>query len=105
MNRHAQSFRSKSVTVDGAKRNTYLHKQVGVKGWARQDSNLTTKNTSSDIENAESEQSLVGGVAESASLIEQSEQMFQLLALLQELSSDEIELLLRLVSKLKRFDS
>ena len=40
MNRHAQSFRSKSVTVDGAKRNTYLHKQVGVKGWARQDSNL-----------------------------------------------------------------
>ena len=40
MNRHAQSFRSKSVTVDSAKRNTYLHKQVGVKGWARQDSNL-----------------------------------------------------------------
>ena len=30
----------KSVTVDSASRNTYLHEQVGAKGWARQDSNL-----------------------------------------------------------------
>jgi len=72
---------------------------------ARQDSNLTTENTSIDIENAESEQSSIGGVAESASLIDKSEQMLQLLTLLQGLSSDEIELLLRLVSKLKQFDA
>ena len=58
-----------------------------------------------DIKNAESEQSSIGGVSKSASLIDQSEQMFQLLTLLQGLSSDEIELLLRLVSKLKQFDS
>ena len=86
-------------------RNTYLHKQVGVKGWARQDSNLTSENTSSDIENAENKQSALGGVSKSASLIDKSEQMLQLLTLLQGLSSDEIEWLLRLVSKLKQFDS
>ena len=40
MNRTAQSFRSKSVTVDSAIRNTHMHKQVGARGWARQDSNL-----------------------------------------------------------------
>jgi|GEM_PF-3859514 len=85
-------------------RNTYLHEQVGVKGWARQDSNLTTENTSSDIENAESEQSSLGRVSKSASLIDKSEQMLQLLTLLQGLSSDEIELLLRMADKLKQFD-
>ena len=40
VNRDEQSFRSKSVTVDSASRNTHLHEQVGAKGWARQDSNL-----------------------------------------------------------------
>ena len=40
MNRDEQSFRSKSVTVDSASRNTHLHEQIGVKEWARQDSNL-----------------------------------------------------------------
>ena len=40
MNRVAQSFRKESVTVDGAMRNTHMHKQVGVTRWARQDSNL-----------------------------------------------------------------
>ena len=40
MNRVAQSFRSKSVTVDSASRNTHLHEQVGARGWAIQDSNL-----------------------------------------------------------------
>ncbi len=72
---------------------------------SRQDSNLTTENTSSDIENAESEQSTLARVSKSASLIDKSEQMLQLLTLLQGLSSDEIELLLRLASKLKQFDS
>ena len=38
-------------------RNTYMRKQVGVTRWARQDSNLTSENTSNDIENAEIEQS------------------------------------------------
>ena len=40
MNRPAQSFRKESVTVDSAMRNTYMHAQVGVTRWARQDSNL-----------------------------------------------------------------
>jgi hypothetical protein len=40
MNRVAPSFRKESVTVDSAMRNTYMHAQVGVTRWARQDSNL-----------------------------------------------------------------
>ena len=40
MNRAAPSFRKESVTVGSAMRNTYMHKQVGVTRWARQDSNL-----------------------------------------------------------------
>jgi hypothetical protein len=47
----------------------------------------------------------VGGVSKSASLIDKSEQMLQLLAPLQGLSSDEIELLLRLADKLKQIDA
>ena len=82
-----------------------MHKQVGVTRWARQDSNLTSKNTAGDIENAENKQSSLGGVSKSASLIDKSEQMLQLLALLQGLSSEEIELLLRLADKLKQFDA
>ena len=39
MNRVAQSFRKESVSVDGARRNTRLHKQVGVTQCAREDSN------------------------------------------------------------------
>jgi hypothetical protein len=86
-------------------RNTHMHAQVGVTRWARQDSNLTTENTSNDIENEENEQSALGGVSKSASLIDKSEQMLQLLALLRGLSSDEIELLLRLADKLKQIDA
>jgi hypothetical protein len=33
-NRDAQSFRSESVTMDSAMRNTHLHAQVGVTRWA-----------------------------------------------------------------------
>ncbi len=63
-----------------------MHKQVGVTRWARQDSNLTSENTPSDIENTESEQSSLGGVSKSASLVDKSKQVLQLLALLQGIS-------------------
>ena len=86
-------------------RNTYMHAQVGVTRWARQDSNLCEENITSDIENAENKQSALGGVSKSASLIDKSEQMRQLLALLQGLSSNEIKLLLRLADKLKQSDA
>ena len=82
-----------------------MHAQVGVTRWARQDSNLTAENTSSDIENAENKQSSLGGVSKSASLVDKSEQILQLLALLQGLSSEEIEALLRLADKLKQSDA
>ena len=48
MNHPAQRFRKESVTVERAIRNTYMHAQVGVTRWARQDSNLTSENTSND---------------------------------------------------------
>jgi hypothetical protein len=54
--------------------------------WAIQDSNLTSENPASDIENAENKQSSLGGVSKSASLVDKSEQILQLLALLQGLS-------------------
>ena len=38
MNRPAQRFRSKSVSVERASRNTHLHEQVGASKWAIQDS-------------------------------------------------------------------
>jgi len=77
-----------------------MHKQVGVTRWARQDSNLTSENTPSDIENAENKQSSIECVAESTAVENKSEQMLQLLALLQGLSSEELEALLRLASDL-----
>ena len=100
MNRTAQSFRKESVTVDSAMRNTYMHAQVGVTRWARQDSNLTSENTPSDIENAENSDSSIECVAESTAVENKSEQMLRLLALLQGLSSEEIEALLKLASEL-----
>ena len=100
MNRVAQSFRSKSVTADSAIRNSHLHKQVGVTRWARQDSNLTSENLANDIENAENTDSSIECVAESTAVENKSEQMLQLLALLQGLSSEELEALLRLASEL-----
>ncbi len=100
MNRVAQSFRKESVTVDSAMRNTHLHEQVGVTRWARQDSNLTSENTPSDIENAENTDSSIECVAESTAVENKSEQMLRLLALLQGLSSEEIEALLKLASEL-----
>ena len=68
--------------------------------WAIQDSNLTSVNLASDIENVQNKQSSLGGVSKSASLVDKSEQVLQLLALLQGLSSEEIEALLRLASEL-----
>jgi hypothetical protein len=100
MNRVAQSFRKESVTADSASRNTHLHQQVGVSKWAIQDSNLTSVNLAGDIENEENKQSSLGGVSKSASLIDRSEQVLQLLALLQGLSSEELKALLRLASEL-----
>ena len=81
-------------------RNTYMHAQVGVTRWARQDSNLIAENTSSDIENAENSDSSIECVAESTAVENKSEQVVQLLALLQGLSSDELEALLKLASDL-----
>jgi integrase len=40
MNRVTQRFRSESVSVDGARRNTHMQEQVGVTQCAREDSNL-----------------------------------------------------------------
>ena len=57
MKRVAQSFLSESVTAERAMGDTHMHRQGGVTRWARQDSNLTAENTSSDIENEENEQS------------------------------------------------
>ena len=92
--------RKESVTVDSAMRNTHLHEQVGVTRWARQDSNLTSENTPNDIENAENNDSSIECVAESTAVENKSEQMLRLLALLQGLSSEEIEALLKLASEL-----
>jgi hypothetical protein len=77
-----------------------MHKQVGVTRWARQDSNLIAENTSSDIENAENSDSSIECVAESTAVENKSEQMLRLLALLQGLSSEELEALLKLASEL-----
>ena len=82
-----------------------MHAQVGATRWARQDSNLTSENATGDIENAENKQSSLGGVSKSASLVKKTEQMLQLLTLLQGLSSDEIELLLSLADKFKQPDA
>ena len=100
MNRAAQSFRKESVSVERASRNTHLHQQVGVSKWAIQDSNLTSENTASDIENAENSDSSIECVAESTAVENKSEQMLRLLALLQGLSSEELEALLKLASEL-----
>ena len=69
MNRAAQSFRKESVTADSAMRNTHMHKQVGVTRWARQDSNLTSENPASDIENKENAKTEEEGGAKCAPLI------------------------------------
>jgi hypothetical protein len=105
MNRAAQSFRSTSVTADGAMRNTHMHTQGGVTRWARQDSNLTSENTASDIENAENSDSSIECVAESTAVENKSEQVVQLLALLQGLSSEELKALLKLASDLNNDES
>ena len=77
-----------------------MHTQVGVTRWARQDSNLTSENLANDIENAENNDSSIECVAESTAVENKSEQMLQLLALLQGLSSEELEALLKLASDL-----
>ena len=82
-----------------------MHTQVGVTRWARQDSNLTSENPASDIENAENNDSSIECVAESTALENKSEQVLQLLALLQGLSSEELEALLRLASEFKQIDA
>ena len=82
-----------------------MHKQVGVTRWARQDSNLTSENTASDIENKENSDSSIECVAESTAVKNKSEQVVQLLALLQGLSSDELEALLKLASDLNNDES
>ncbi len=82
-----------------------MHAQVGVTRWARQDSNLTSENTASDIENAENSDSSIECVAESTAVENKSEQVVQLLALLQGLSSDELEALLKLASDLNNDES
>ena len=105
MNRVAQSFRKESVTADSAMRNTHMHTQVGVTRWARQDSNLTSENTASDIENAENSDSSIECVAESTAVENKSEQVVQLLALLQGLSSEELKALLKLASDLNNDES
>ena len=105
MNRVAQSFRKESVTADSARRNTHMHTQVGVTRWARQDSNLTSENTASDIENAENSDSSIECVAESTAVENKSEQVVQLLALLQGLSSEELKALLKLASDLNNDES
>ena len=66
MNRVAQSFRSESVGVDGASRNTHLHEQVGVSEWAIQDSKLLDQNHVADIENKENDNTHTQGGAKSA---------------------------------------
>ena len=78
-----------------------MHTQVGVTRWARQDSNLTSENLANDIENAENNDSSIECVAESTAVENKSEQMLQLLALLQGLSSEELEALFRLASEFK----
>ncbi|MDE1038308.1 MAG: hypothetical protein OR996_05635, partial [Phycisphaerales bacterium] len=77
-----------------------MRKQVGVTRWARQDSNLTSENTPNDIENAENNDSSIECVAESTAVENKSEQVLQLLALLQGLSSEELKALLKLASDL-----
>jgi catalase len=103
MNRPAQSFRSESVTADGAMRNTHMHKQGGVTRWARQDSNLTSENTPNDIENAENNDSSIECVAtkkttqggtECAPVENKSEQFSQLLQAFNALTPDERSALL-----------
>ena len=70
--------------------------------WAIQDSNLTSVNLAGDIENAENSGSSIEGVAESTAVENKSEQMLQLLALLQGLSSGELEALLKLAGELNQ---
>ena len=82
-----------------------MHKQVGVTRWARQDSNLASENPASDIENAENTDSSIECVADSTAVENKSEQMLQLLALLQGLSSEKLEALLRLASEFKQIDA
>ena len=68
--------------------------------WAIQDSNLCNENATDSIKNAENDSVAFEGVSKSASLVDRSEQMLQLLALLQGLSSEELEALLKLASEL-----
>jgi len=76
-------------------RNTHLHEQVGAKKWAIQDSNLTSKNTPSDIGNEQNIELDKQGGAECASLVDQSEKLAQLIAVIQKMSIEDIEQLLR----------
>ena len=80
MNRPAPSFRKESVTVDSAMRNTHLHEQVGANEWARQDSNLTSENPASDIENKENEGAAICGASKCASLLDKTTLIEELLS-------------------------
>jgi hypothetical protein len=72
-------------------RNTHLHEQVGVSKWAIQDSNLCNENATDSIKNAENDSVAFEGVSKSASLVDRSEQVLQLLALLQGVSIDKYD--------------
>ena len=105
MNRVAQSFRSKSVTADSAMRNTHMHKQVGVTRWARQDSNLTSENPASDIENKENEGAAICGASKCASLLDKTTLIEELLSVLVALSPESQMELLRAALQQKQGES
>jgi DNA-directed RNA polymerase specialized sigma24 family protein len=72
-----------------------MHTQVGVTRWARQDSNLTSENPASDIENKENAKTEEEGGAKCAPLQDKSEQFTQLLQALKALTQDERSALLQ----------
>ena len=105
MNRVAQRFRKESVTDGGARRNTHMHTQVGVTRWARQDSNLTTENTSCDIENKENAKTEEEGGAKCAPLLDKTTLIEELLSVLVSLSPESQRELLRAALEQKQRDS
>ena len=105
MNRVAQSFRKESVTADSARRNTHMHTQVGVTRWARQDSNLTSENTSNDIENKENAKTEEEGGAKCAPLLDKTTLIEELLIALGALSPESQRELLRAALEQKQRES
>ena len=105
MNRVAQSFRKESVTADSAMRNTHMHKQGGVTRWARQDSNLTSVNPASDIENKENAKTEEEGGAKCAPLQDKTTLIEELLIALGALSPESQRELLRAALEQKQRES